>query len=109
MDMGTNSIRLLLVRLHPNHPYTILTQLKQIVRLGEGEFTYRYLQPPPWRGPCWSPSSLPGSPAPMGRTRSSPWRQPPHVKQTIRTPLLPASKTRRNSMCALSQAQKRHG
>ena len=45
MDMGTNSIRLLLVRLHPNHSYTILTQLKQIVRLGEGEFTHRYLQP----------------------------------------------------------------
>ena len=45
MDIGTNSIRLLLVRLHPNHSYTILTQLKQIVRLGEGEFTHRYLQP----------------------------------------------------------------
>src|SRR5262249_23419378 len=27
------------------HSYTILTQLKQIVRLGEGEFTHRYLQP----------------------------------------------------------------
>ena len=45
MDIGTNSIRLLLVRLHPNHSYTILTQLKQIVRLGEGEFTHRHLQP----------------------------------------------------------------
>lgn len=45
MDIGTNSIRLLLVRLHANHTYTILTQLKQTVRLGEGEFLHRHLQP----------------------------------------------------------------
>src|SRR5215467_13024354 len=45
MDIGTNSIRLLLVRLHPNHSYTILTELKQIVRLGEGEFVSQHLQP----------------------------------------------------------------
>lgn len=45
MDIGTNSIRLLLVRLHPNHTYTILTQLKQTVRLGEGEFLHQHLQP----------------------------------------------------------------
>jgi exopolyphosphatase / guanosine-5'-triphosphate,3'-diphosphate pyrophosphatase len=45
MDIGTNSIRLLVVRIHPNHSYTILTQLKQMVRLGEGEFTEQLLQP----------------------------------------------------------------
>src|SRR5262245_19320912 len=45
MDIGTNSIRLLLVQLHPNHSYTILTQLKEMVRLGEGEFTDQQLQP----------------------------------------------------------------
>lgn len=45
MDIGTNSIRLLLVRLHPNHACTILTQLKQTVRLGEGEFYQQRLQP----------------------------------------------------------------
>src|SRR3977135_3098878 len=45
MDIGTNSIRLLLVRLHPNHSYTILTELRQSVRLGEGEFTSKHLQP----------------------------------------------------------------
>jgi exopolyphosphatase/guanosine-5'-triphosphate,3'-diphosphate pyrophosphatase len=45
MDIGTNSIRLLLVQLHPNHSYTILTQLKEMVRLGEGEFTNQHLQP----------------------------------------------------------------
>lgn len=45
MDIGTNSIRLLLVRLHPNHSYTIVTELRQIVRLGEGEFIAQHLQP----------------------------------------------------------------
>jgi exopolyphosphatase/guanosine-5'-triphosphate,3'-diphosphate pyrophosphatase len=45
MDIGTNSIRLLLVRLHPNHSYTILTELRQIVRLGDGEFASQHLQP----------------------------------------------------------------
>ena len=45
MDIGTNSIRLLLVRLYPNHSYTILTELRQIVRLGEGEFVSQHLQP----------------------------------------------------------------
>lgn len=45
MDIGTNSIRLLVVRIHPNHSYTILTQLKQMVRLGEGEFAEQLLQP----------------------------------------------------------------
>ena len=45
IDIGTNSIRLLLVRLYPNHSYTILTELRQIVRLGEGEFVDQHLQP----------------------------------------------------------------
>src|SRR5712691_7666854 len=45
IDIGTNSIRLLLVRLQPNHSYSILTQLRQIVRLGEGEFATQHLQP----------------------------------------------------------------
>jgi exopolyphosphatase/guanosine-5'-triphosphate,3'-diphosphate pyrophosphatase len=38
IDIGTNSIRLLVVRLNPNHSYTILTRQKQQVRLGDGEF-----------------------------------------------------------------------
>jgi exopolyphosphatase / guanosine-5'-triphosphate,3'-diphosphate pyrophosphatase len=38
IDMGTNSIRVLVVRLNPNHSFTILTRQKQQVRLGEGEF-----------------------------------------------------------------------
>jgi exopolyphosphatase/guanosine-5'-triphosphate,3'-diphosphate pyrophosphatase len=45
MDMGTNSIRLLVVHLHANHSFTILTRLKETIRLGEGEFTEQYLQP----------------------------------------------------------------
>jgi len=45
LDMGTNSIRLLVVRLNPNHSYTILTRQKQQVRLGEGEFEDEEITP----------------------------------------------------------------
>ena len=45
MDLGTNSVRLLLVSIEPNHSYTILQQLKETVRLGEGEFGSHVLQP----------------------------------------------------------------
>jgi exopolyphosphatase/guanosine-5'-triphosphate,3'-diphosphate pyrophosphatase len=45
IDVGTNSVRLLVVRIYPNHSYTVLTQLKHTVRLGEGEFEDHCLQP----------------------------------------------------------------
>ena len=45
IDIGTNSIRLLVVRLNPNHSYTILTRQKQQVRLGDGEFEYDEIRP----------------------------------------------------------------
>ncbi len=45
IDIGTNSLRLLLVRIKPNHSYTILSDQKEIVRLGEGEFINQHLQP----------------------------------------------------------------
>ena len=45
MDIGTNSIRLLLVRINPNHATNVLIQLKQTVRLGEGAFDDQVLQP----------------------------------------------------------------
>lgn len=38
IDIGTNSVRLLVVRLNPNHSYSVLTRQKQQVRLGEGAF-----------------------------------------------------------------------
>lgn len=38
IDIGTNSIRMLVVRLNPNHSSSILTRQKQQVRLGDGEF-----------------------------------------------------------------------
>jgi exopolyphosphatase/guanosine-5'-triphosphate,3'-diphosphate pyrophosphatase len=44
IDIGTNSIRLILVRLNPNHSYTVLRQEKEVVRLGENEFKSNYLQ-----------------------------------------------------------------
>jgi exopolyphosphatase / guanosine-5'-triphosphate,3'-diphosphate pyrophosphatase len=38
MDIGTNSIRLYVVRISPNLSWSVLTRQKQVVRLGEGEF-----------------------------------------------------------------------
>lgn len=45
IDIGTNSVRLLVVRLNPNHSYTILTRQKQQIRLGEGEFEDDEIRP----------------------------------------------------------------
>jgi exopolyphosphatase/guanosine-5'-triphosphate,3'-diphosphate pyrophosphatase len=45
LDLGTNSIRLLLVRVNPDLSYTVLTRQKEVVRLGEGEFIDQTLQP----------------------------------------------------------------
>jgi exopolyphosphatase/guanosine-5'-triphosphate,3'-diphosphate pyrophosphatase len=45
IDIGTNSIRLLLVRSIPFHSHRVLTQQKETVRLGEGEFLEQRLQP----------------------------------------------------------------
>src|SRR5512139_3490521 len=45
LDIGTNSLRLLLVRINANRSYTVLSDQKEIVRLGEGEFVDRFLQP----------------------------------------------------------------
>ncbi len=44
IDLGTNSVRLMVVRLNPNRSYTIINQHKVMVRLGEGEFTRGLLQ-----------------------------------------------------------------
>ena len=44
MDIGTNSIRILIVRVNPNHSYSVLTQQKEVVRLGGGEFPTRHMQ-----------------------------------------------------------------
>ncbi|MDN7024878.1 Ppx/GppA family phosphatase [Methanoculleus sp. FWC-SCC1] len=45
IDLGTNSIRILVVRLNPNSSYTILTKQKELVRLGDGEFEHGKLLP----------------------------------------------------------------
>ena len=44
IDIGTNSLRLLLVRINPNQSYTVLSDQKEVVRLGEGEFVDQFLQ-----------------------------------------------------------------
>jgi hypothetical protein len=45
IDIGTNSIRLLLVRINPNQSYSTLSVQKETIRLGEGEFADGYLRP----------------------------------------------------------------
>jgi exopolyphosphatase/guanosine-5'-triphosphate,3'-diphosphate pyrophosphatase len=45
IDIGTNSVRTAVVRLNPNHSYTILSRQKQVVRLGENEFQEQELIP----------------------------------------------------------------
>jgi exopolyphosphatase/guanosine-5'-triphosphate,3'-diphosphate pyrophosphatase len=45
LDVGTYSIRLLLVRFNPNQSYTILSELREPVRLGGHEFMNNELQP----------------------------------------------------------------
>ena len=45
MDIGTNSIRLVVSRVEPDHELTVLTQQREMVRLGENEFETRRLSP----------------------------------------------------------------
>jgi len=44
VDIGTNAIRMLLVRVTPAHSHKVLMQQREAVRLGEGEFRSRVLQ-----------------------------------------------------------------
>jgi exopolyphosphatase/guanosine-5'-triphosphate,3'-diphosphate pyrophosphatase len=45
VDIGTNSVRLLVVRINPNFSYTIISQEKEVARLGEQEFKDSTLRP----------------------------------------------------------------
>jgi len=45
VDIGTNAVRLLVVRINPNFSYTIVSQEKEVVRLGEEEFKDNTLKP----------------------------------------------------------------
>ena len=38
IDLGTNSVRLLVVRLNPNCSFTVISKEKEVIRLGEDEF-----------------------------------------------------------------------
>ena len=44
IDLGSNSLRLLLVRIHADGSTTILNQVKHMVRLGEGSFAHKRLR-----------------------------------------------------------------
>lgn len=45
IDLGTNSVRMVLVRFQADHAFSILSQQKEVVRLGEDEFVDRHLRP----------------------------------------------------------------
>ncbi len=45
VDIGTNSVRLLVVRINPNLSSTVISQEKEVVRLGEQEFKDDILKP----------------------------------------------------------------
>ena len=45
VDVGTNAVRLLVVRINPNFSYTIISQEKEVIRLGEQEFKDNILKP----------------------------------------------------------------
>ncbi len=46
IDVGTNSIRLVVVAIDPNdHSFTFITDIKETVRLGEGEYAHNRITP----------------------------------------------------------------
>ncbi len=45
MDIGTNCMRLAVVRIEADGSYGVLTQQKELIRLGEGEFKSQWIQP----------------------------------------------------------------
>jgi exopolyphosphatase/guanosine-5'-triphosphate,3'-diphosphate pyrophosphatase len=45
IDVGTNSVRLLVVRINPNLSTTVISEEKEVVRLGEQEFKDNLLRP----------------------------------------------------------------
>ncbi|MFG0328311.1 MAG: HD domain-containing protein [Phycisphaerales bacterium] len=45
IDLGSNSVRLLLARVGEGHRYTVLTRQKETIRLGDGAFEEQRLQP----------------------------------------------------------------
>jgi len=45
VDVGTNAVRLLVVRINPNFTYTVISQEKEVIRLGEQEFKDNLLKP----------------------------------------------------------------
>lgn len=46
LDVGTNSIRLLVVSVRPeDHSFTVVSDRKEVVRLGEGEYARNLMTP----------------------------------------------------------------
>ena len=49
LDLGSNSLRMMIVRISRQNVASVLNQVKQMVRLGEGAFETHMLQPEPMR------------------------------------------------------------
>ena len=45
MDIGTNSIRMMIARINPDRSFAVLTRQKETIRLGDGEFDNGIIKP----------------------------------------------------------------
>src|SRR5258706_2877282 len=46
LDIGSNSIHLLILRVEPDLHFRVVDRMREMVRLGESVFNYGYLTPP---------------------------------------------------------------
>ena len=44
IDLGTNSIHMLMAEIHPNFTFEVLGREKEMARLGDGTMAKRYLE-----------------------------------------------------------------
>jgi len=45
IDMGTNSVRLMIAGIHPDRQCTVISRQKEMIRLGEGVFDHGFIHP----------------------------------------------------------------
>src|SRR6478672_4745024 len=47
IDIGTNSLHMIIVQVHPDRPFEVIAREKEMVRLGAGSLDGRALKPEP--------------------------------------------------------------
>ena len=109
IDIGTNSVRLMVVRLEPDHSWSTITLQKETVRLGEGEFGGAERAAAGGHGPR-------GARVPQLRRARARSRRPDgghgrhlgHARgRATRPPSCAGCARRRASMCTSSRARRR--